>query len=43
MLSDILEKERTDGILEWTIGDQKSIQFLIKKTLPFLLKNPKLN
>lgn len=29
-------RDRKDGIVEWTIGDQESIRLIIKNTLPFL-------
>lgn len=29
-------RDRKDGIVEWTIGDQESIKLVIKNTLPFL-------
>ncbi len=29
-------RERKDGITEWTVGDQKSIRFIMENTMPFL-------
>lgn len=30
-------RDRKDGITEWVVGDRKSIQVLIKRTLPYLV------
>ena len=29
-------RDRKDGITEWVVGDRKSIEFVVKNTLPFL-------